>query len=369
MSIIFLGKKKIEMINDNLSYKINTLSLISIILVLYIHSHNLFIVDLGMIRESSLIKELNVFFQNFVSGALSRVAIPIFFVISGFFLFKKFSYKSYFEILKKRFFTLFIPYLFWSALVVLIFYTLQSFAFSKVFFTRILISDLNYYELFRMIFLEPKNYPLWFLRDLIMLVVFSPVIFYLLKKYKYIYLIILVILWLFFYPKVNTSFSMYKPDVLLFFSIGAYLALFKEEALNFQISNTQLFFLFLSYLTLLLWITALVLQEGILFLIPILLLKLSIIIGILTLWFFLDYIKLTKIYFITNFTFIIYVFHEPLLTIYKKIFFSIFGNNSLVSLLAYIFVPVLTILTVTLFGYILKKYFFKISKVILGNRI
>ena len=301
MSIIFLGKKKIEMINDNLSYKINTLSLISIILVLYIHSHNLFIVDLGMIRENSFIRELNVFFQNFVSGALSRVAIPIFFVISGFFLFKKFSYKSYFKILKKRFFTLFIPYLFWSALVVLIFYTLQSFAFSKFFFTRI--------------------------------------------------------------------FSMYKPDVLLFFSIGAYLALFKEEALNFKISNTQLFFLFLSYLTLLLWVTTLVLQEGIFFLIPILLLKLSIIIGILTLWFFLDYIKLTKIYFITNFTFIIYVFHEPLLTIYKKIFFSIFGNTSLVSLLAYIFVPVLTILTVTLFGYILKKYFFKISKVILGNRI
>lgn len=355
------------MIDSKISYKINILSFISIVLVLYIHSYNLSF-GKGIVMGESSIQQLNVFIQNFISSVLSRMAIPIFFIISGFLLFKKFSYDVYYQIIKKRFLTLVIPYLFWSTLTVIIFYVLESFDATKAFFTRTLISDLDYYELFNIIVLEPKNYPLWFLRDLIILIIVSPLIYYVLKRYQNTYFAILAILWLFFYPQVNIGLSVYKPDVVLFFSIGGSIALFNQEILSWKISHSLFFLLSLIYSLLLVFITLLVIYEYKAFFTE-LLLKISIIMGILVLWFLLDYIKLKKVYFMTSFTFIIYVCHEPMLTIYKKALIFLMGNNASDMLFIYLIVPLLVMVTVITLALLMKRYFLSISKVLLGNRI
>lgn len=68
--------------------------------------------------------------------------------------------------------TLFIPYLFWSLFGVLFYFTLQSLPPLQVFFTKKLIIDYSFQELINVIFNQPIPYQLWFLKDLMILVLF-----------------------------------------------------------------------------------------------------------------------------------------------------------------------------------------------------
>lgn len=314
---------------------------------------------------------INIFIQNFIGNGVARTAIPIFFITSGFFFFKKFEYSSYFILLKKRFHTLVIPYFFWSFIVICIFYLLQSCEYTKSFFIRRLIADLSNYELLKALIVEPKNYPLWFLRDLIILIIISPMIYFFLKKIRHIYLLFLMFLWLFFYPEVNTALDLYKPNIILFFSIGGYLALYRDELLMFKIGNKTFYILFVTYIAILFLaiITTIAHQNVTPSIFEVVLHKLIILLGIVTIWFLLDRIKVLNVFSITNFTFLIYVFHEPLLTIYKKALLFISGKDALMSLFAYIISPILIIINLLILGYLMKKFIPKISKIILGGRI
>jgi len=353
------------MIPADLSRKITNLSFISIVLVLYIHSTNTALIS----TTDGFLHTINIFIQKLIGNGLALAAIPIFFMMSGFFLFKKFESCSYLTILRKRFYSLFIPYIFWSFLVLCLFYLLESSDYTQDFFTRTLIRDLSHYELFHALVLEPKNYPLWFLRDLIILVIVSPFIYYSIRKIKEWYFFIVIILWLFFHRDSNIALSLYKPDVLLFFSIGGYIALYRQKLLKVEISNVLFTFLLVSYIVLLLFDTLFSLMYGDNFFLETFLHKMIVVMGVLVIWFLLDRVRFPMIYFISNFTFLIYVIHEPLLTIYKKAFIYIFGQSSVVGLVTYLVVPLLIILTLIIIGYFMRKYMYSTSKIVLGNRI
>ena len=355
------------MLDEKTSYKIKVLSLVSIVMVLYIHSYNLGLLVSG--SSMSIAESVNFFIQEFISQGLARVSIPIFFIISGFFLFKNFSYSSYPKILIKRYHSLVIPYLFWSILVVGIFYLLQNIPSASSFFDRQLVEHTSLATLVQMILINPKNYPLWFIRDLIILIIVSPIIYYILKHYKSVYFILLLFLWLFFHDYNSISFTFYKPDVLLFFSIGGCLALYNQKILTLKISNKSLMLLFVLYISLLLGKTYFVMTvDGDLF-IEVLLRKISIILGVFVVWFLLDRVSLKSFNSMTQFTFLLFVFHEPLLTILKKGLLFIVGESHVNAMLIYLVTPALTIYILSILGHYMKKYLPRVTSVVTGNRI
>ncbi len=159
------------MIEEKISKKIKIISLLLIVMVIFLHSYNIFGHATFNFREDSYFSFINIFIQNMISQGLSRIAVPIFFIISGFLFFQNFNISSYKDKLFKRVYTLLIPYLFWTSLGVLIYFILQSTPIISKFFTTDLIKNLSMKELVVSTWINPKIYPLWFLRDLIILTI------------------------------------------------------------------------------------------------------------------------------------------------------------------------------------------------------
>jgi len=72
-----------------LSYKIRAISFWAILLVVFLHAYNLDTKQQGIILTFP--KSYNWFIQNLISNGLTRVAVPLFFIISGYLFFIKFD--------------------------------------------------------------------------------------------------------------------------------------------------------------------------------------------------------------------------------------------------------------------------------------
>lgn len=108
-------------------------------------------------------------YVNMTINKIATCAVPTFFFISGYLLtinIKKLSISVYLSKLKKRVITLFIPYIIWNLLAVTYLYLTNQF--HKPF-------------TFNNIFLTPANFPLWFLRDLMLMTLTFPVFYYIAK--------------------------------------------------------------------------------------------------------------------------------------------------------------------------------------------
>ena len=145
------------------------------ILVIFIHSYNL--------NSENEKNDIVSFIEFLGSYFIATIAVPMFFVISGFFVFfqKAFTFSIFKAILKKRFYSLLIPYFFWT-----FFWTLVFIIVSRLFpFLNLnAISKISFKTIW-----SPINYQFWFIRDLIILVVLSPLL-YILSKKSYLFLII-----------------------------------------------------------------------------------------------------------------------------------------------------------------------------------
>lgn len=171
------------------STKIKILNFFLIVMVLYIHSYYLEAIDT---QYASFVQ---VFMGN---GGISNVAVPLFFAMSGFLFFNGITKISdCFPKIKKRVKTLLIPYIIWNIVFILWYVLLQNLPVVKDMVNSDMIAKIssgtiinNLYELF----VVPASFPLWFLRDLIIIVILSPLLFLLLKYTKWIGVVILIIL-------------------------------------------------------------------------------------------------------------------------------------------------------------------------------
>lgn len=138
------------------------------------------------------------------SISLTRSCVPLFFMISGYLFFLKFGQhfkvRDYYCQLSKRTRTLLVPYLFWNLLV------LGYFAFMHKFTPSLINSEFN--NVYQYTWLEwlrsfwdnpggkPICYQFWFLRDLMVVVLCSPIVYLLAKYGKYVTLGVLLVAWL-----------------------------------------------------------------------------------------------------------------------------------------------------------------------------
>ncbi len=79
------------MIKENISKKITIISLLAMIMVIYRHSYNIENNMNNFFESNTFISFSNLFIQNIISQGLTHMAVPIFFLISGFLLFQIYS--------------------------------------------------------------------------------------------------------------------------------------------------------------------------------------------------------------------------------------------------------------------------------------
>ncbi|MDH5178767.1 MAG: acyltransferase [Gammaproteobacteria bacterium] len=204
-------------ISPSLSQGLQTANLLATLLVISIHYTSKFANGVPVFLDA------NFYFQEFFTNNIARVAVPFFALSAGFFLFSGYQGPvSYRQILQKRRRTLLLPYVLASALI----YTVIML--KTVVGGGLIDADplLHLYN----ILVQPRAGQFWFLRDLILLVVLSPLVFYTVQKSKGLILAPLLVLWLLEIQLLPIAGKWYvlNTETVFFFSLGCYFALHPE---------------------------------------------------------------------------------------------------------------------------------------------
>ena len=351
------------MISDYLSVKLKVVSFLLMILVVFIHSYN--------VNNSAVERESAVFLiESFLGAGLALIAVPLFFVISGYLFFLTFD-GSYFKLWKKiekRFSTLLLPFVFWAIFSVAIYLVIQTFPKFDHFFNQKLIKNFTIGELFIKTFLDPFAYQLWFLRDLIVIIFFTPVIFWFLRLAPMLTISISLIVWL-----LNLNLFVIYNGSLPFFLIGSWLGLTNKIKLD-RLPAKVTSFAFGIWGAILLLMTYLISQDLDSIFQYNLIKNISIVIGIFAFWGGYDLLfdlvsrRVKVLAPITSFAFFLYGFHEPFLTFIKKVLFVVFGKEQLDYLLIYFLAPIVVIFASLTVGFYTKKILPKFYDAITGGR-
>lgn len=125
-----------------------------------------------------------VFLINFFSEVLPQVAVPLFFIISGYLFFRgaeAFDGTAYRRKLLKRGRTLLVPYVLWN-LVAYLFHALYLFL-SGAALGEYLVSPLRIFHNANGGSIPyPFDLPMWYVRELMVMVVFSPLVYWLVRR-------------------------------------------------------------------------------------------------------------------------------------------------------------------------------------------
>lgn len=346
-----------------LSDKLRVLSLISIIIVLYIHS--------GFHADEIEGMVMNDRVQEFVSGMMGRCAVPLFYVISGYLFFLRVpeGMKSIYGKMRKRVGTLVVPYII-GCLFFVGFGVLMTVlpGVSKYMNSSVLpLFSKPIGEILRSIFYDAGNgspcaFQLWFLRDLILIVAISPLWYLCLKHLKWVFVAVVFVLTYFDVPHV--------PFYSLFwFVLGGQLTKAKIEmggvSGRIKVAIFGLF-LIISIVQLL----SPDMLEWNLLRIPIIML------GIIGIWglydafvekkFCLSHHKWLGI--ACQFTFFIYLFHEPTLNIVRKLIVVMLSKNELGYLTSYLLSPWIFTVCAVFAGLLFRKYLPRVYDVCTGGR-
>jgi Acyltransferase family. len=198
-------------------------------MVLFIHTTGYVVFDV-MAMQAQPFTPYSVFqfVCIMITEVLSHIAVPTFFLFSGYFFFyklKEWNLSVYWGKIRKRIFTLFIPYIMWNLILLLVRLVVAVLKGTSVQeFIDPYISE-GLYRIFWDIKPEisgPLNFPMWFVRNLMFLCLLSPLIYIYVKHLKVIGLALLVGLYLF---RLHSPFIGVGFGDLCFFSIGAYFAI------------------------------------------------------------------------------------------------------------------------------------------------
>lgn len=192
-----------------------------------------------LIHSTTRTIEYNKFLINEITftvllNQIFRFAVPVLFIISGFILAEGyFSNQSYIIFIKKRLNKIFIPYLFWS---VIYYYFVYNITRDKYLLHSLIAGN--------------ASYQLYFIPSLMILYSIFPLFFYLVKKYKLLFLITIFCIDLFllyidyFVKSYSANSPLYISILNMFpFVYGIYLSLYKRFSRKIFFKYKYVFYL------------------------------------------------------------------------------------------------------------------------------
>lgn len=309
-----------------------------------------------------------IFFREVIT-IITKAVIPTFFIISGYFLLKgsnSFTLQIYKTKLKSRFKTLFIPYIFWNIFPILLPITLclitslLEFNIDKIssYLKEVLINDsFNPYKLFWDKVRDangfyPVNFPMWYIRDLMVAILISPFPFILIKYLKIYSLLILFTLLYLNLPFLNAIF---------FTSLGMFLSINKVDFI--ELAHKRRWIILPVFIVLFVWLYS----DMSIHIIE----RIYLLIGPFALFSIISITpaKLFSFFYgLSKYSFFVYAIHATYIYRIDKIIFNITPNNTISHLMAYILVAI-TAYGMGIIGYsLLKTISPKTLSILSGNR-
>ncbi len=327
------------------------------VMVVFLHANNLN--DYTYEGSAFFLSGYNKAFQIFIADGIARIAVPLFFLISGLLFFYKvdtFNRFVYFNKVKTRLRTLVVPYFLWSILGILFYFFLQSLPYSQAYFKTTLIKDFNLEDYIFRIGVIPIPYQFWFIKDLFLIVLISPILYGFTKLFKIHFLYFLIFLWF-----IHFDYQFFQGSSILFFSVGVYLAVYKPRFLSYHIRTNYILPLLILWLLMLGIKTYFVLINCPYAWLPAICHKLGILMGMLSLWLFIDKDRfrpaiLSSLLYVSQFNFFLFASHEPLLSVFKKAGKALWGDTELMSFTSFLLMPSVVIIFCVQVGILLKKY-------------
>mgnify|MGYP002623975477 CR=1 FL=1 len=195
-----------------------------------------------------------------VSNVLSRVCVPLFFTISGYLFFtnlEKWNWSVCVQKLKKRVQGILIPYLLWITIAILYHVAILLAKGGGGVAVSTFFSENGYWHLYWDCFeldpvklswtgmevhsSTPYHYALWYLRDLMVMMVLSPCFYFLFKRLKIWGLALLAINYV---SNICAFVPELLPTPLFFFGAGAYLQINKIDATKCFRPYEKVFYVF-----------------------------------------------------------------------------------------------------------------------------
>ena len=342
-------------LSGDISFRLSLLKFISIAAIVYLHSYAQVIsfkgedLDLGDYRFTFLVEAL-------VNG-FARFAVPLFFCISGYLFFVKDYTTGYPGFVWEKTKRLLFPYLLWNTFCIAYMFVLQSIPFAHSYFSNDLIASWGVSDWIRAYVgfggdWMPFLYPLWFLPTLyvIFLVVYPLKAF--LVKCPFVIFVLMA------FNVICLHFSVF--DVLLiprfvnalsFFCMGYLVSVYMKTIDTSSVCAISGILFFASRTLRVLFPgydlyipDAVDLYPGVIFFVS------------LSQYFksFPESVKKVLIY-LSSYSFLIYVLHEKLLTIVKKLCYSRIPLNPFVPLTLFFAIPVAVIAFLIVFGAVFRK--------------
>ncbi len=306
---------------------------------------------------------------------ICNIAVPLFFLISGFLFFKEgeLSLDLYKAKLKKRIKSLLIPYLIWNVIICLIYLGVQNMVPSMNSGRNKLILDYGLHD-FLMMFWSmryikeggmngPMDTPLWFIRDLMVMMLLSPLFFLFIKKVKIYFPALFLLLYVsglwFGVPGVSSV-------ALAFYTMGAFFAISHYNFAMFANTNIKLFTI--SYFLLL--ISVVIMKDNGM--------EISwinnslVVIGVFAsigwaVWLSVNQsLKIST--FLTGSTFFVFASHCEILKVFIRLSSRVGIQSDLYYCLMYFVCPLLTLNFVLLIYRYLLKYMPSVAGILSGGR-
>lgn len=345
-----------------------------IIGVLLIHSYKPPINNGGMLLGNDNIAfPIFQFFRNLGSEVVGRLSVPMFFLIAGFLFFQAVRFDStfYFKKLKSRFHSLLVPYLFWNAFAIFTYFLLQQiFGFTHLAYGPVPpIAQWEVVDYLRSFWnlrspSYPLVYPLWFIRDLMITVLLSPLLFLLTKRLGLTALFLFFLFWMFGFPIHLTGVNI---TALFFFMLGGY---FRISGKNMIVECRKLFCFSLIAYPIVAIADACTKGLGV----NTYLHHIGVLLGILFLFnvvsYLLEHKRLTVGTFLPGASFFLFAVHEQSLSQVRKSLTAFFPplTNQANDIILYL-LPMLIVIAAALgLYYLLKRYFPALLRFATGAR-
>ena len=298
---------------------------------------------------------------------LGETGVPCFFFISGYLFFL--SKKTYLQKLNKRAHTLLVPYLLWNSIIVIIYLFAWFIGFPQEINGKSL-TNYHFIDYLRL-FWDRGSYdngnfvpilcPLWYIRNLLIMSLLSPLIYYILKYLTEFFLLIVTVWWL------MSNHNAFIPQTILFFALGAYCSIFSINLLKVALDKKTLFIaLFLVFsigdiISHVVYGTPVNLQLH----------RLSILFNIPVFFLFADYCvgHNYQCKSLSNAAFIVFCVHYPLVILIRRLCVVCFSEfNDILQIILYFFCVFIVTIGSLVFDNLLNKSCPKIKNILSGNR-
>jgi succinoglycan biosynthesis protein ExoH len=242
------------------------------------------------------------------------------------------------------------------------------------------LADMSWERFARLFVSYPVNFPLWYLRNLFLLALLSPLIYLFCRDRAgaIIWLVLLTVLW----SHENIGTDIVSAESVLFFSLGAALAMHSVPLSKLQDFNAWLALA-------LVWLAVNLVRSWVVFgpmpvedaqTLALILFKISYLLGLWVVWFGYDFLvgevpEQSPLWPWFGLSFYVFVAHQPLYNIVSENILGRIGHNDALhtanyggAFVIYVFLPVVVIGGLSVLGALVRKQAPLVHRLLTGGR-